>query len=231
LDKKSLDLHQELEKIIETVGPQNIWRPVYSPDGRLIARGIGEARDGLPSNMPGIDFQGKSVVDLGCNFGYYTFLVKRAGARKAVGLDKNIRVIRGCEILKTLYGIPNVHFYAADITRFRPAGRFDMGIMIDLVGKTTVHSGAFKDFLDALERSSQAEMLLTLRPRYHVVKNLHGDFKGLRKIYPRGYIRGNFFYALDFARDRFRSDWRIRRTAGHSDPEGDYKETLHFVRR
>jgi hypothetical protein len=93
-----------------------------------------------------------------------------------------------------------------------------------------VRTGTAKDLLSSLERLSQKEMLLTLRPRYHIKKKLQGDFQGLREKYPADYIRNGFFYMVDYAWDRFKTAWEIDIISGQNDPEGT-KQTLHLVKR
>ena len=221
---------EELEEILKSVGPQNIWHPVVVNGDKLLADGIGDPLDGIRDSDGVLDFAGKTVVDLGCNFGYYSFLVRNAGARDVLGIDMDDRIIRGCEILKALHGVDRVNFRSLDITKANGVGKFDIGMMIDIIGRDKIRTGTAKDFLNSLERMSQKEMLLTLRPRYHIEKKLQGDFQGLREKYPADYIRNAFFYMVDYACDRFKAAWEIHIISGPNDPE-DAKRTLHCVKR
>jgi tRNA (mo5U34)-methyltransferase len=226
-----LDKLAELKDILKSVGPQNIWRPVVVDGDHLLADGIGEACDGLAENMGNLDFRGKSVLDLGCNFGYYSFLARSAGARRVLGIDADARIIRGCEIIKALNGVDGVAFQVLDIIKAEDIDRFEIGLMIDLIGREMIKAGTAKAALDALESLSEKEMVLTLRPRYHIPKKLAGDFLGLRKKYPDAYLRDNYFHAFEYVRDRFNSDWEATIISAPNDPEFEYKQTLHFVRR
>ena len=226
-----MDQLAELKDILKTVGPQNIWRPVVVSADLLLADGIGEADDGLAENMGSLDFKGKTVLDLGCNFGYYCFLARSAGARLVLGIDADARIIRGCEIIAALNAVDRVAFLATDIVRAEGIGRFDIGLMIDLIGSQMILSGTAKAVLDSLERLSQKEMVLTLRPRYHIPKKLAGDFQGLNEKYPPGTFRDNYFYAFDYVCDRFEANWDISVISAQNDPEAEYKQTLHFVRK
>jgi len=226
-----LDQLAELKDILKTVGPQNIWRPVVLNTGHLMADGIGEADDGLAENVGSLDFKGKTVLDLGCNFGYYCVVARRDGARRVLGIEADARIIRGCEIITALNGVDRVAFLATDIVRAEGIGRFDIGLMIDLIGSQMILSGTARAVLDSLERLSQKEMVLTLRPRYHIPKKLAADFRGLKEKYPADYIRDNHFHALDYVRDRFKANWKANLISAQSDPEVEYKQTLHFVRK
>ena len=225
-----MDEIKELEEILESVGPQNIWHPVVVNGYKRLANGIGDPLDGIRDRDGVLDFKGKTVVDLGCNFGHYSFFARNAGARYVLGIDLDERIIRGCEILKALHGVDGVNFRPLDITKANGVGKFDIGLMIDIIGRDKIRTGTAKELLNSLERLSQKEMLLTLRSRYHIKKKLGTDVKRLREIYPADYIRKPYFYMVDYVRDRFKSAWEMHIISGQNDPEGT-KRTLLFVKR
>ena len=225
-----MDKIKELEEILKSVGPKNIWHPVVVNDDKLLADGIGETADGIRDHDGVLDFKSKTVVDLGCNFGHYSFFVRNAGARDVLGIDMDERIIRGCEILKSLHGIESVNFRPLDITKANGIGKFDIGLMIDIIGRDKIRTGLAKDLLNSLERLSQKEMVLTLRPRYHIEKKLGTDIQRFREKYPVEYIRSSYFYMVDYVRDRFKATWEMRILSGRKDPEGT-KQTLHFIKR
>ena len=123
-----------------------------------------------------------------------------------------------------------MNFQSLDITKAKGIGEFEIGMMIDLIGKDKIRTGTAKELLNSLERMSQKEMLLTLRPRYHIEKKLKGDFEGLKEKYSSNYIRNSYFYMVDYVCDRFKSAWDMHVISGQNDPEGT-KQTLHFVKR
>ncbi len=226
-----MDDLQQLEWILRQVGPENVWRPVHVPGYRQLADGFGDQDDGLPQDLSRIDFSGKTVADIGCNFGYYVFLVKNAGARHVTGIDIDARIIRGCRILKKLYGVEGVSFLAADITQSDGFGAFDTGMMIDFIGKTAVANGLLKVFLDVLARLSCKEMILSVRPAYHLQKHLNADAESLRRKYRSDYVRRNHFWTIDYVRDRFSRDWEMEIVSPESVSPGTKKETLYFRRK
>lgn len=226
-----MDNLQQLKSILQQVGPENVWRPVYAPGNKKLADGIGDQDDGLPLDLSRIDFRGKTVADLGCNFGYYTFLAKRAGAKHVTGIDKDKRIILGCRILKEMLGVEDVSFLATDIAKPDGLGIFDTGLMIDFIGKRFVSTGAFKEYLNVLERLSRKEMILSIRPAYHVKKHLGGDFRGLSQKYPGGCIRNDHLYMLDYVLARFEHNWQMEIISPASTPPGTKKETLYLTRR
>ena len=226
-----MDDLQRLKEILSEVGAGRIWRPVYAPDDTLLSQGIGDRWDGLLEVLRKIDFSGKTVGDLGCNFGYYTFMVKDAGARHVLGIDSDERVIEGCEILKRLYNIQDVFFKTADIAALDGIGVFDMGMMIDLIGKEKVKSGIMTTYLDVIERMSAKEMIFTIRPRYTIKKHLNHDFQGLSDKYPGVYIDGAYFSMLDYIRDRFRENWEMSTLSTEKERGFEGKIALHFSRK
>jgi hypothetical protein len=197
---------------------------------KLLANGIGDPLDGIRDRDEVLDFNGKTVVDLGCNFGHYCFFVRNAGASDVLGIDMDDRVIRGCEILKALHGVDGVNFRPLDIRKANGIGKFDIGMMIDIIGRDKIRTGAAKDLLNSLEKLSQKEMLLTIRPRYHIEKKLGTDVQKIREMYPADYSRNSYFYMVEYVRDRFKEAWEMHILSGQNDSEGT-KQTLHFTIR
>ena len=222
---------QELVEVIREVGPDNIWRPVYSPANELLAAGRGNLCNGLPNDLEPFDFKGKTVVDIGCNFGYYTFVVKRAGAGHITGIDSDNRIIRGCRILQHLFGMNGISFKTADVGNVEDLGSFHTGMMIDFIGKIMVGTGVMKEYFNSLESLSEKEMIITIKPAYHVIKHLNGDFHGLHEKYPEDYIRDNSFHIIDYVGDRFRHKWHMRIVPQKRRSNGADKELLHFTRK
>jgi SAM-dependent methyltransferase len=227
---EAVDKIKKLEEILKSVGPQNIWHPVVVNGDKLLANGIGDPLDGIRDHDGVLDFKGKTVVDLGCNFGHYCFFVRNAGARDVLGIDMDERIVRGCEILKALHDVDRVNFRSLDIMKANGIGKFDIGMMIDIIGRDKIRTGTAKDLLNSLERLSQKEMLLTLRPRYHIEKKLGTDVQKIREMYPADYIRNPYFYMVDYVRDRFKEAWVMHLLSGQTDPEGT-KQSLHFIRK
>jgi len=224
-----MDLRAELEKILHDVGPENIWRPVYDKENVLLADGIADMRDGRPQDMSKVDFRGKTVLDLGCNFGFYSFLAKRLGARKVVGIDKDGQVVKGCKLLKAMHGVRDVYFRAGDFTASDIPGTFDIVMLINFLGKVMVTEGIQKS-LDAAERLCLSTMIISARPYYRIAKHLGGDTENMIKRYPSVYINNGRFYLMEFVRDFFRDKWDMSIIS--PDHHGQsVKRTLLFTRK
>ena len=200
----------ELSDILEEVGASGIWRPVYDQQGRLLAGGVGDPADGLTDLLPDDFFKGKRIVDIGCNFGSFTYMAASKGARQVLGVDIDARIIRGCRILKILLRAENVDFVAADLRSLEKNQPFDMGMMIDFIGKEVIRSGFLPTCLDVIEALSTHQMLFSVRPVYSVAKHFDGDRQGLLDYYPLEAVGARQFMLLEYLQNRFRNRWDMQ---------------------
>lgn len=221
----------ELQAILSAVGPGAIWRPVLDRSGRRLADGIGDPEDGLAAEVPAGFFEGKSVIDVGCNFGAFTFMAARGGARSVLGVDVDARIIRGCLILKKMLGVTNADFLAADLTRLATDPGYDLGMMIDFIGKETITTGFLPTCLDVMEGLCRREMLFSIRPVYDIVKRLGGDGAALRAVYSAAHVRSRHFLCLDYVQNRFDRRWDMHLLSAAGRRFNDSKQTVLFVRR
>jgi ribosomal protein L11 methyltransferase len=222
-------LRAELIHILRDVGPENVWRPVHDAGENLLAEGIADGRDGSPEDLAGVDFRGKSVVDLGCNFGYFSFLARRLGARAVVGVDIDPRAVRGCEILRALQGLEEVSFRCGDFVSLHLAEQFDLGLLVNYIGKRSVRKGVQR-VLKAVERLSRQEMVVSARPVYHGPSHLGLGPEALARLYPARYLKGEEFFLMDFVIDFFHDDWEVRKLSPDY-PDRSVKRTLLFSRK
>ena len=224
-----MELRDELRKIIENVGPENVWRPVYDDQGNRLSDGIADERDGRPEDVARVDFQGKSVVDLGCNFGAYSFLARTLGAGSVLGVDVDPQAVRGAQIIKNFRGIEGVAFLAADFTTHDFKETFDIGLLINFIGKCMVVEG-INHYLDALAGLSRHQMVVSARPDYCLKKHLNHRAEAVRANYGDGFFKNNRFYLMNYIIDYFRPEWDVVLIS----PEDDFysvKRTLLFTRK
>lgn len=221
----------ELRQILAQVGPGGVWRPVFDHRGRLLAEGCGDPADGLGGELPAGLFAERRVIDLGCNFGAFSFLAARSGAAAVLGVDIDARIVRGCRLLKALYGLDNVAFIAADLRHIDRRQTHQVGMMIDFIGKQTITSGLLPVCLDVLEAVSTEAMLLSLRAVYRIDKHLGGQRRRLAALYPKAVSAGGRFEALAWVRERFRPRWRMRRLPAGGGRAAEHKQTVLFERR
>jgi len=80
---------------------------------RVLAKG----RDRLPDYrlfFPSAPV-GKTILDIGCNVGFFPLQAAAEGAKCAVGLDRDRNVIRCAQGHRDTLKLPNAHFYVHDI--------------------------------------------------------------------------------------------------------------------
>lgn len=85
---------------------------------------------------PLIDFQGKSVIDLGCNEGFYCHEAMRGGARRVIGVDINPHRIEKATFASSVLGFDAIQFKcmtAYDVTQETLEGRFDLALLLGML--------------------------------------------------------------------------------------------------
>ncbi len=223
--------NSELKKIVEEVGEELIWRPLYDFEHNSLAGGVGHDIDGIDPEFKDLDFTGKSVCDLGCNMGHFTFHARRCGARRVTGYDMEPKVVAGAIKLAELYGIEGVDFRVCNFASEPPEQTFDMGMLIDILGKINIANGHLVSILKGLENRSESEMLLTFRPVYFVNRHLKIDESDFLKMYPQAKINDGLFSLLDFVCDLFSEKWKLSYVSKELPGDEQYKRTVYFVRK
>lgn len=201
-------LKQQIRSLLDRAEPEDIWRPIVDDQGALLAAGHEDMRDGSPDDLTSVDFSGKRVLDLGCNYGYYSFLAKRFGAESVVGIDIDSNGIAGCRLLARLYDFKNMDFQCSDFTRLTLNERFDCILLINFIGKRSVCKG-IKQVLATVRTHARGEIILSARLEYDIVRNLQDLPERLVDLYGRQYVRENRLYLSRFLHDFFSDRWRM----------------------
>jgi 2-polyprenyl-3-methyl-5-hydroxy-6-metoxy-1,4-benzoquinol methylase len=79
-----------------------------------------------------VRLDGKSVLDLGCNNGYFCFEAAKRGATRVLGLDVDPEMIRKNRLLAEVLG-HNVQFDVVNLDRQRLAERFDYVLCLNVL--------------------------------------------------------------------------------------------------
>ena len=90
--------------LAQAIEPQHRYRTVYDADFSVLVPGKERIDHDILDDFGRIDFAGRSVVDLGCNFGFFTFQARRQGAAAVTGVDREPRVLDGCRLLQAHFG-------------------------------------------------------------------------------------------------------------------------------
>jgi tRNA (mo5U34)-methyltransferase len=80
------------------------------------------------------DLRGKSVLDLGCNAGFYSFEMKRRGAARVVGVDSDERYLAQARLAAEVLGMTDIEWRRLDVYRVAELGeRFDLVIFMGVL--------------------------------------------------------------------------------------------------
>jgi tRNA (mo5U34)-methyltransferase len=83
----------------------------------------------LPENLTG-----KSVLDIGCNAGFYSMEMKRRGASRVLGIDSDDRYLAQASLAAEALGYDNVEFRNLDVYDVGALGeRFDVVIFMGVL--------------------------------------------------------------------------------------------------
>lgn len=223
---------QEFLALANAIDPEHRYRTVYDADFSVLSPGKETIDADTLAAFSRIDFAGRTVVDLGCNFGFFTFQASRLGAGSVVGVDREARVLTGCQLLRQHFGIENVSFERHDIDdpdSTLLARRFDIAMLVEFIGKTFVVENRVAPALAFLERLSSRELIVSVQKIYWIRKELGTTPERLGEIYPERYVRGGDFLLLDYVRDFLAPRWRMEPLSPMTDGYEKPRKFLRFV--
>jgi tRNA (mo5U34)-methyltransferase len=80
------------------------------------------------------DLTGKSVLDIGCNAGFYSFEMKRRGASRVLGIDHDTRYLEQARFAASVLGIKDIEFRRGEVWDVGALGeRFDLVIFMGVL--------------------------------------------------------------------------------------------------
>jgi tRNA (mo5U34)-methyltransferase len=144
--------------------------------------------DALPADMTD-----KSVLDIGCNAGFYSFEMKRRGASRVLGLDHDEHYLAQARFAAEVLGFEReVEFRRLDVWDVATLGeRFDlvifMGVLYHLrhplLALDLIHEHVADDLLlfQSMQRGSNA--VDEVRPDYDFFETAHFDAPGYPKLH------------------------------------------------
>lgn len=220
-----------LENYINNLPAESVWRPVRDHTGKLLRRGGGKFSDTLPETLDGVELAGRSVVDLGCNLGAYSLLAAQRGAARVLGVDIDPAVVAGCRLLARDYGLAGVEFRVADFLKEGLGDHFDLGMLVDFIGRSVVAKGKLNACLQAVARVSRSELLLTLRPEYHIQNDLSCTYDSLSAFYPSDFLRHGRLQVLEYATGILKQEWDVSTDCPGRFREHNLKTRLRAFRK
>ena len=107
--------------------------------------GLWTAPDHFLGNYPGFKFErfagalpadltGKTVLDIGCNAGFYSVEMARRGARHVLGIDEDERYLAQARLVADTLGFPSLEFRKLNVYDVGALGeRFDLVIFMGVL--------------------------------------------------------------------------------------------------
>lgn len=226
-----MSLENELGATMNRLGTQALWRPLDMVEHLLRGKDPQNVAEPLARSLLAVDFQGKSVVDLGSNIGLYAFLAALLGAREVMALDFGPDIVRMGGLLAAKHSLPQVRFELSDFIRARPDRTWDLALMLDIIGHNKVRKGRVGALMDVLSRYSHKELVCNVRPVYTIEPELGVPPEALEGLYPREHLREGKFFLLEYLQARHGREWKISMLAGEAEAAGQDKPAFLFSRR
>lgn len=145
------DLHmssEELRAMVRSLEPWSVAWPLRDgtatrPDNELIRAHTDSLlfrRDlinGTVEKLLGNRLGDASVLDIGCNSGFFSLDIAARGAGHADGIDFRPQNVAQAQFLSNYYGVPNARFGVADVAAFRPDHQWDVVLTLGVLYHVT----------------------------------------------------------------------------------------------
>jgi tRNA (mo5U34)-methyltransferase len=148
------------------------------------------------------DLSGKSVLDIGCNAGFYSIEMKRRGAGRVVAIDSDDRYLAQARFASDTLGFDDIEFAKLDVYDVGALGeKFDvvifMGVLYHLrhplLALDLIHEHVAGDLLLFQSMQRGSSHVLALEEDY--------EFKETDLFFETGYPK------LHFVEQRYAKDW------------------------
>lgn len=228
--KINRSLERQLRPVLDQIANHDIWYPIYNLQGEPVFRGRDKYHEFYNDLDQYVDFKGKTVIDLGCNLGHYSFLAARLGATRVVGLDINTKMIEACNMLRDYLMLPQVDFKVTDFFFATPSNRYDIVLLIDYIGKNVINKFKLKQVLTIAERYSRKEIFLTFHHAYSINDKLRSTEENLIPFYTADLIRDGKFQVIDYVKDHFAGKGMIKVFEQEERDWCGRKPAVHFLK-
>jgi tRNA (mo5U34)-methyltransferase len=175
--------------------------------------GVWTAPDHFLGDYPGWKFQrfaphlpsdlsGKSVLDIGCNAGFYSVEMKRRGAERVVAIDSDERYLAQARLAADVLGFQDIEFRNLDVYNVAALGEtFDvvifMGVLYHLrhplLALDLIHEHVAGDLMLFQSMQRGSDQVLPLEENY--------KFEETQLFMEPGYPK------LHFVEQRYADDW------------------------
>ena len=174
----------DLKRRVEALGPwfhnMNLGGVWTAPDhflGDYPAQKFDHFAERLPD-----DLSGKSVIDIGCNAGFYSIEMKRRGADRVLGIDSDERYLAQARLATEVLGFNDIEFAQVDVYDVAALGeRFDfiifMGVLYHLrhplLALDLIREHVAGDMLLFQSMQRGSKNVLSVEPDYEFAQSDH----------------------------------------------------------
>ena len=102
---------------------------------------------------------GKTILDVGCNLGYYSLMAASEGARHCCALEQDSQCTQKLAAISGELGLTNLEVVTADICQYNLAARYDIVLLLNVAH----HFGSLEqaqDIFDKLYAHALEKMIL-----------------------------------------------------------------------
>jgi 2-polyprenyl-3-methyl-5-hydroxy-6-metoxy-1,4-benzoquinol methylase len=128
---------EKLRATVESLAPWSVAWPLHdgtatqpeSPFVRTNIENLLFRRDlvtGTIAQLLGARIAEKSVLDIGCNSGFFSLDLAERGAQHVDGVDLRAQNVKQAQFLSEYYGVPNAEFAVVDIEDFSAGQQWDI---------------------------------------------------------------------------------------------------------
>lgn len=154
------------------------------------------------------DLRGKSVLDIGCNAGFYSVEMKRRGAARVVGIDSDERYLAQARLASELLGFENIEFRNCSVYDVATLGeRFDLVVFMGVL----YHLRHPLLALDLIREHVAGDLMLfqTMQQGSNDVLQVPEDhpFFAPGTSNPPGYFDNPAYPKMHFIERKFAQDW------------------------
>jgi tRNA (mo5U34)-methyltransferase len=137
------------------------------------------------------DLTGKTVLDIGCNAGFYAMEMKRRGAERVLGVDSDDRYLDQARLAAEVNGL-EIEFRKLSVYELGRLGeQFDlvifMGVLYHLrhplLALDIIHDTVARDLLLFQTMQRGSDKVKTVKPDYDFFKMKHFDKAGYPKMH------------------------------------------------
>jgi tRNA (mo5U34)-methyltransferase len=148
------------------------------------------------------DLSGKSVLDIGCNAGFYSLEMKRRGAARVLGIDSDDRYLAQAQLASEALGFDDIEFRNLSVYDVGALGeKFDvvifMGVLYHLrhplLALDLIYEHVAGDLLIFQSMQRGSKQVLPLEPDY--------EFAETEIFFESGYPK------LHFVEQKYSNDW------------------------